>query len=108
MQNHDAFALNASEIIKYLHHDYWYKHHINNIEELIMGDRQLYSSFKSVFKYKSFYIVHNFICDEKKLHSLLHSSIIMKNISGYKFTFKRTILFEIKNLPNIPCTWTIN
>ncbi len=108
MQNRDAFALNASEIIKYLHQDCWYEHHINNIAELIIDDRQLYSSFKSVFKFKSFYIAHNFICDEKKLHSLLHSSIIMKNISGYKFTFKNTILNIIKYLPNIPCTWTIN
>ena len=108
MQNRNAFALNASEIIKYLHQDCWYEHHINNIAELIIDDRQLYSSFKSVFKFESFYIAHNFICDEKKLNSILHSSIIMGNISQSKSEFKNTILITIQGIPNIPYTWTIN
>lgn len=108
IQGIDAFALDVTEIISYLYHNNWYHHNINSMEELIIGDKQIYSSFKSIFKYKSVNFFYHSIVDEKKLHSLLLSSIIMGNISACKFSFKRTILCEIKNLSNIPCKWTIN
>ena len=110
MQGIDAFSLKVSEIIAYAYYNKWYGHDINNTEELIIGDKQIYSSFKSIFQYKSAKFIHHFhfICDEKKLNSILHSSIIMGNISQSKSEFKNTILITIQGIPNIPYTWTIN
>jgi hypothetical protein len=108
IQNIDAFSFDVSEIIAYAYYNKWYGHNINDTEEFIIGDKQIYFSFKTILQYKSTQFIHHFICDETKLNSLLHSSIIMDNISQYKSEFKNKILITIQGIPNIPYTWTIN